>query len=174
MSRVCTICAHEQRIEIEKDHYKGVPNREIAKRYECSPSALWRHFTQGHALQEVAEETRCELARSGESYLDRLHVVEETAHKYLLKAEKSENVLEIRAWLKELRESLKVLAAVAYAAEKLKMEREAANKDEEQKNITQDPRFMACMTLIFKALDQYPEASAAVGRILKKAAEDGK
>jgi len=30
------------------------------------------------------------------------------------------------------------------------------------------------MTLIFKALDQYPEASAAVGRILKKAAEDGK
>lgn len=52
----CTICAHEQRYQIELAIVSGVSRRAIAKKYKTSADAIWRH-----AHNHVPPERRTEL-----------------------------------------------------------------------------------------------------------------
>jgi hypothetical protein len=61
MPRKCTICRHTKRREIEADLRAGLPYRNVARRYDISPQALWRHWTNHvslHATPALATATK--------------------------------------------------------------------------------------------------------------------
>ena len=43
MGRPCTICAHAERVEIDREIIAGLPYRDISGRFELSKSAVERH-----------------------------------------------------------------------------------------------------------------------------------
>ena len=46
MSRRCTVCDHPQRHGIDEALVSGAPYRSVAKRFELSESAVYRHKTE--------------------------------------------------------------------------------------------------------------------------------
>jgi FixJ family two-component response regulator len=65
MPRRCTVCDHPERHGIDETLVTGAPNRSVAKRFDLSESAVYRHKTEhlpAHLLQakEVEEVARAD------------------------------------------------------------------------------------------------------------------
>jgi hypothetical protein len=43
MPRMCTVCDHHERHDIDEALVTGAPYRSVAKRFELSESAVYRH-----------------------------------------------------------------------------------------------------------------------------------
>ena len=56
MARKCTVCIHEERIEIEKAMIRSVPYQDIASRFGISAAAAWRH-AKSHLAETLAKTT---------------------------------------------------------------------------------------------------------------------
>jgi hypothetical protein len=54
VTRVCTVCAHEQRPAIDAALIRGQPMSALAAHYSVSPDALSRH-NAGHVPEHVAK-----------------------------------------------------------------------------------------------------------------------
>lgn len=70
MPRVCTICAHSDRNEIDAAIAAGEPNRRIAARYDLSEATVRRHRKHAAAIIKKALERREILV--GDDIVDRL------------------------------------------------------------------------------------------------------
>jgi hypothetical protein len=55
MPRICTICRHPARQDIEADLRAGIPYRDVARRRNVSNHALWRHRVKHVSLNTVTE-----------------------------------------------------------------------------------------------------------------------
>lgn len=154
MSRVCTVCSHKRRKQIESAITTGVSNRRIATQFSTSESAIRRHkencikpaiqIVQGARQEQSAWNALAEMAWMGEQ----VHTIYN----------------EVRE-VKDYRVSLQALNELRRQTE-LRSELTGELDRSTHVELHQSPEWMNVREIIFSALQPYPEAKVAVARAL--------
>jgi DNA-binding transcriptional ArsR family regulator len=183
MSRPCSICAHTERLEIDRLLLQGTSYRDIAGRFGLSKTAISRHKEShiGTDLQDVREamiQAREEaLAQIKEETLETIKeevVAEarettaarlETAASYLdqliLLRQKAADILEEAAEAGDLKTAIAGIREARACIETL-ARIEGQLSDAPQITIINSPEWVEVRTVIIQALDPYPQAKEAV------------
>jgi hypothetical protein len=157
MSRVCTICAHQQRAEIDRAVLAGMVNRTIAHQFHITHYALLRHKAD-HLLPELVKAKQAEEVTQATDLLAMVTARDEKAMALLAKAEASGD---LRAAGSILRVSLVSLELLARLRGQLD-ERAVVN-------LILVPEWVSFRTTLLQALLAYPEARAAAAQALLSA-----
>jgi hypothetical protein len=89
MPRVCTICGHVKRNEIDESLVSpGAVLRTIARQYRVSKDALSRHVKGGHIAEKTKAVQHAHEAVAGENLLNRIHTFHNRFSKMAKNAEK--------------------------------------------------------------------------------------
>ncbi len=149
MPRVCTICTHEQRPQIDAALLNETPYRIIAKRFDASPAAVNRH--REHLPSQLVK------AQQQENVSQAIDVVKQ------LKAINGATL----AILKEARaEGNGELALKAVDRIQRQLELQAKLLGELQQegtvNVTISPEWVAIRAVILTAISPYPDAAKAI------------
>ena len=113
MSRVCTICSHEQRFAIEEllatrqSTYRG-----IARKYGVSEDAVSRHVKAGHVSQLLALAADAERAARADSLLDRIEALHSRTLAILAAVEGTDEHGTTLAAIREARRNLELIGEV--------------------------------------------------------------
>ena len=154
MPRTCTVCAHEDRAELEGTLIAGVSLRTIADRFAVSKTALIRH-KDAHLPPSLlkAKEAR-EEARAD----DLLSEVRGLQARTLAVLEAAEASGEHRT----------ALAAIAEARRNLELLGKLAGELDQRPvvNVLVAAEWIVIRTVLLEALSPYPQASAAVAERL--------
>ena len=148
MPRTCSVCTHLAREEIDKQLLSGAPYRSIARQFEASESAFFRHKSEGHIPQAMAQAEDAKEIANADSLLDELQKARQRTYDLLDKAEEAANTKIYGApvqYLREIREQIKLLA-----------ELEGKLAAQPQVNILINPQWIELRTRIVHALDGYP------------------
>lgn len=113
MGRLCSVCAHAKRLEIERAIVAGHSIRALAKQYGLSPSAIGRHRDTHlrKALGKAVEEARLDLdvdtlvAWTGALHTKTLILLE--------RAELEGDLGNARGFIREARENIVLVARLA-------------------------------------------------------------
>jgi DNA-binding transcriptional ArsR family regulator len=161
VSRVCTICSHPARENIDSAIVHRVPYRDISRRFGVSDKALSRHLHE-----HLAEYVRQALSKYGEQkgikVLDKLGNIVERLEAFLDKAEDTEDGLGFRATAAELRKQLELIAKL-----------QGELQQEGTTNITLNPEYLELRSAILVALEPHPDAAESVSRAMLEL-ENGK
>jgi hypothetical protein len=161
MPRVCTICSHPARENIDSALVCRLPYRYIAQRFDVSKDALSRHLND-----HLAEYVQQALAKYGEEkgvkVLDKVAGNIDRLEAFLERAEAEENGHEFRANAAEMRKQLELLA---------KLQGELAQ--EGQVNIHMNAEWLELRVVILDALRPFPEARRSVMRAIEGASKNG-
>jgi hypothetical protein len=76
MPRVCTICAHPKRADIDKALLSGQAYRTIAGRWSVSKSALLRHKDAGHVSAAIARRQEGKKLLESKSLTEKVTLLE--------------------------------------------------------------------------------------------------
>lgn len=150
MSRVCTVCAHPERTEIDRALVAGIDaNRRIAARFRVSEQAIRRHKSEHLPIRLVRAQDAAETIEAGD-LLSRLRVLNrETAD--VLRDAKDASDHELR------------LKAIQRAEKQLELEaRLLGELQEHTVNVLIAPEWLAIRSALLAALSAYPEARVAV------------
>ncbi len=151
MSRMCTICIHENRHDIEACIANGDANSKVAKRFGTSASAVLRH--KGNCGL-VRMDQRTERWRSRVDIVGNLVVLASEAcadHKNAREAESHMAVAALHGRRKDLLMAISEMQGP-----------EDANAGE----LSKHPGFAAMRDAILAALEPFPEAKQALMRTL--------
>jgi len=113
MSRVCTICTHKERYDIDAllvDRSKSY--RAIAQQYDVSKDAIGRHVSSGHISALLTLARDAETHARADSLLDRLEALQRRTEEALAKAEESENLFATFRGISEMRRNLELIGEV--------------------------------------------------------------
>jgi hypothetical protein len=164
MTRTCTICTHPDLEEIDKQLLIDRSYRDIAGQFGTSKSSLERHHKGGHISEVLVKAQGAKEEIRGDKLLDDLKSVRTKTEELLNKAEKAG---EIRAWpafLREMREQIKLMG---------ELEGKLASQPQinfNQVNIYQSPEWSKVGELLAEVLADYPELRRVVsGRLLELA-----
>ncbi len=154
MPRVCSVCKHERRADIDAALLAEEPLRNIAQRYGTSATALHRH-KDGHVSQRLAKAKDAEEITQADTLLERL----------------IELNTETRAVLADAKlEGNGVLRLQAIARLEKQFELEGKLLGELQSgpvvNVTVSPEWLTLRAVVIAALHPYPDAAQAVSRAL--------
>jgi len=153
MTRICTICSHANRAEIESAVVAGTPYRSIALQYNTSHTSIQRH---------IAEHIQESISHSQEA-------VEEARGLDVVKQLKAINTITLSI-LKNARDNKKdsmALYAIDRVMKQLELQaRLLGDIDKPQINIYVSPEWHAIRDRIVLALLPYPEARIAVAQEL--------
>ncbi len=86
MPRVCTICQHSSRADIDQALAAGTSYRNIAKQYNVSPQAMFRHKDEHVPVTLAKAEAAKEVARA-DTLLEQVQVGRERLEQMLLLSE---------------------------------------------------------------------------------------
>jgi hypothetical protein len=86
MPRRCTVCDHLERHSIDKTLVTGAPYRSVAKRYELSESAVYRHKTE-HLPVHLLKAREVEDVARADDLLDQVRSLQAHALDILERAE---------------------------------------------------------------------------------------
>lgn len=145
MPRVCSICSHKERAEIDKALIDSVPFRHIASRYNVTTGSLQRHKADHLPAAMVQSKQAAEVAR-GDTLLDQVKSLQEKALAILATAEKDGQLRTALMAIREARENLTLLGKLM------------GELQENQINIVMAPEWVVLRTVIMQALEPYPEA----------------
>lgn len=158
MPRVCTICGHEKRDEIDACIVSGESYRGIAHRFGVTASSVSRHAARHLSAALAAIQTQ-EQADRRASLLDRVEGLIERAEVMFAAAASEGKFTESLNALKELRLQLELLG---------KATGELDTRPQVTVNLMTSPEWLEVRAVIFAALAGYPEARACVsGRLLE-------
>ncbi len=153
MPRVCTICAHEKRAEIDAALLDGEPYRVIAQRYAASEDAVYRHkghlptfLVKAHEAQEVAQ---------ADTLLEQVLSLKARALSIL---DKAEDAGDLRTAVSAIREARATVELFAKLSGELQQEGTI--------NIHISPEWLTLRAVVIGALAPYPDAAQAVTRAL--------
>jgi len=119
MTRKCTICSHPERNEIDMLLLSGTSSlRDIADQFGISKSSLERHKSQGHISEVLAKAEHAAQTSQGNSLLAQVQELREKSLSLLKRAEESGDLRTAAIFLRELREQIRLLAAMALEVEK--------------------------------------------------------
>jgi len=150
MPRTCSICAHEDRAEIESALVGGTPYRKIAERFSLSQAALSRHKS-GHLPEKLTKAKDAEEAAEADALLSQIRQLQETTLRILRRAEREG----------DHRTALK---AVSQARRNVGMLGELAGELQRQGTVSVEVDTLQAVVL--GALEGRPEAKADVARAL--------
>jgi hypothetical protein len=113
LSRVCTICSHEQRVAIEEllatrqSTYRG-----IARKYGVSEDAVSRHVKAGHISHLLALAADAERAARADTLLDRIEALHSRTLAILEAVEGTDEHGTALAAIREARRNLELIGEV--------------------------------------------------------------
>lgn len=82
----CSVCAHEERKEIDEAIADAEPYASISDRFAVAKTTLWEHKSRGHVPAEVLAAGGAALVADG--LLSKVRKLEEDAHRIRRRAEK--------------------------------------------------------------------------------------
>jgi hypothetical protein len=150
MPRRCTVCDHPERHSIDEALVTGAPYRSVAKRFERSESAVYRHKTE-HLPAHLLKAKEVEEAARADDLLDQVRNLQAHALDILERAEKAG----------DLRTAL---AAISHARGNLELLGKLAGEIDERPvvNLNVSPEWLELRGVIVGALEPYSEARGAV------------
>ena len=161
MSRICTVCAHDEAHAINVALVCREPYRHIATRYAVSTGALQRHSRE-HIPQLLVEAKRASAAADADDLLSR---IEDLQARTLAILEASEATREHRTALVAIREARSNLELLAKLLGELD-ERPVVN-------LTLSPEWLELRATIVTALEAHPDARGAVLRAIAGGGRSG-
>ena len=159
MGRVCTICSHTQRYEIEEllatrqSTYRG-----IARTYDVSEDAVSRHVKAGHVSQLLALAADAERAARADSLLDRIEALHSRTLAILEAVEGTDEHGTALAAIREARRNLELIGEVT-------RELDRAGTI----NLELTVEWQEVKAVLVNTLASYPEAQQAVFDALEEA-----
>ncbi len=150
MPRVCSVCTHPQRPEIDRALVDGATFRNIAERFGTSPTALTRHKKE-HVPGHVAKAREAKQVADADDLLQQLKALRTKAISILQKAEGAGDYRTALAGIREARGCIETLLEVEG-----EIERRGVT------NIVISADWVEIRTVILAALQPYPEAAQAV------------
>ncbi len=150
MPRTCTICAHEDRAEINEALLAGEPYRSIAKRYEASESAVYRHKLEHLPVTLTKAQDAAEVAQA-DDLLEQVRSLQARALTILGKAEQAGDLRTALTGVREARACLELLAKLS-----------GELQQEGTVNVLVAPEWLTMRHTITMALEPYPQARTAV------------
>jgi hypothetical protein len=154
MPRPCSICVHPACHEIDMALVSGEPYRQVAKRFEASDQAMYRH-KQEHLPVVLAKAHAAKEVVLADSLLERINHLERRALAIL---ETVEAAGAFETALRAIREARSCLEVCAKLRGELQQEGTT--------NITINAEWVAVRTVLLQALAPYPDARAAVAAAL--------
>jgi hypothetical protein len=155
MPRVCTVCQHPERSAIDRALLGDESYREVAKRFEASEAAMWRHKS-AHLQAALIASSKIAVASHGDSLLAELERLADDARRIAAKAESAGSYQAALAGVRELIRIVELLA-------KLRGELDAPAASI---NIVLLPEWEQLRGRILAALTPFPDARAAVAQAL--------
>jgi hypothetical protein len=155
MPRRCTVCDHPQRHNIDETLVTGAPYRSVAKRFELSESAVYRHKAEhlpAHLLKASEAE---ELARAGD-LLEQVRHLQTHALDILERAEETGDLRTALAAISQARGNLELLGKLAGELDERTLV-----------NLNVSPEWLELRAVIVGALEPHPAAHRAVLRALE-------
>jgi hypothetical protein len=163
MPRVCTICSHGSRYDIDSilvDRSK--PYRDIARQYDVSKDAISRHVSSGHISELVALAADAERGARADTLLDRIEALQSRTLAILEATEETGEHRTALAAIREARGNLELIGEVTRELNRAPT-----------LNLSLHPEYIEARTLIVEALAPYPEAKDAVARALENGSDGG-
>ncbi len=155
MPRTCTVCTHPQRDEIDAALVAGVALRNIAKRFDTSPTAVFRHKGEHLPAKLVMAQEAAEVAEA-DDLLGQVRDLQRRAHNILDKAEEAGELRVALSAIREARGNLELLAKLLGELD-----------DRPQINVLVSPEWLELRTVVIGALEPYPDARGSVLRALE-------
>lgn len=157
MSRVCTICIHSERSEIEKCLVNAVPYRIIASRFGTSSTALQRHKSD-HLPGHIAKAQEAAKVADADDLLAQIKGLRNKSISLLQKAEAAGDLRTALAGVKEARNCIETLLEIEGKLDRRPM-----------LNLTLSPQWIEMRTVILGSLRDHPDAATAVAAALVQA-----
>ncbi len=110
MPRRCTVCDHPERHGIDEALVTGAPYRSVAKRFELSESAVYRHKTEHLLAHLLKAKEVVEVARA-DDLLEQVRNLQAHALDILERAEKTGDLRTALAAISQARGTLSFLAS---------------------------------------------------------------
>src|SRR5882762_2631073 len=156
MPRICSVCAHEMRDEIDNAIASGKESlRGIARQYSLSPDAMERHAAE-HIRESIKQSQIAAKEARGLNVVRQLGVVNNVALTILQEARASKDqeiaLKAIDRVMKQLEFQAKLLGDI----------------DKPQVNIIISPEWLSIRSLIVQVLAPYPDARLAVAMALSQ------
>jgi hypothetical protein len=155
MPRRCTACDHLERHSIDEALVSGVPYRSVAKQFELSESAVYRHKT-GHLPAHLLKAREVEEVAHADDLLEQVRNLQAHALDILDCAEKTGDLRTALAAISQARGNLELLGKLAGELD----ERPVVSL-----NIS--PEWLELRAVIVGALEPHPAAHRAVVRALE-------
>jgi hypothetical protein len=159
LGRVCTICTHEERFDIEELlATRQASYRNVAQRFGVSLDAVGRHVRSGHIGALLALAADAERAAQADTLLDRIEALHRRTLAILEAVEDTDEHRTALAAIREARANLELIGEVT-------KELDRAGTINWEINV----EWQEVKALIFTALEPHPAAREAVFRALTEA-----
>lgn len=148
MVRLCTICSHQSRYDIDSILVdRSLAYRDIAGQFGVSKTAVGRHVSEGHISGLIALAADAEHAAQADNLLDRIEALQS-------------RTLAILETTKETGEHRTALAAIREARRNLELMGEITRELDRTPtfNLHLNAEWIELRTVIVQALEPYPEA----------------
>ena len=157
MPRVCSICTHVRRADIDKAVAGGASYRGLASLYDVSEAAIRRHIGSNHIAPAVTEAAKVEEAAQGLDVLKQLRAINGAC-------------LAILAEARQQRDAHTALKAVDRIQRQIELQAKLLGDLDEaptvQVAVLTSPEWVATRAALMEALRPYPDAQQAVSRAL--------
>ena len=155
MPRRCTVCDHPERHRIDEALVSGTPYRSVAKQFELSESAVYRHKTD-HLPAHLLKAREIEEVARADDLLDQVRTLQIHALDILERAEKSGDLRTALSAISQARGNLELLGKLA------------GELDEHPVvNLNVSPEWLELRAVIVGALAPYSEARESVLRAIE-------
>jgi hypothetical protein len=155
MPRKCTVCAHPDRVEIDRALVAGVANRRIASQRNVTERAV-RHHKTNHLPAKLVMATAASEVAEADALLDRVRDLQGRVYGILDKAEGAGDLRTALGAIREARGTLELLAKLLGELD----ERPVLN-------LNVSPEWLELRAVIVGALAPYSEARDAVLRAIE-------
>jgi hypothetical protein len=150
MPRRCTVCDHPETHSIDETLVTGAPYRSVAKRFELSESAVYRHMIE-HLPAHLLKARELEDVARADDLLEQVRNLQ--AH-----------ALHIPECAEQAGDLRNALAAISQARDNLELLGKLAGELDERPvtNVLISPEWLELRTVIVGALEPHPGAREAV------------
>jgi hypothetical protein len=155
------VCDHPERHSIDEALVTGAPYRSVAKRFELSESAVYRHKTD-HLPAHLLKAREVEEVARADNLLEQVRSLQAHALDILERAEKAGDLRTALVAISQARGNLELLGKLAGELD----ERPVVN-------LNVSPEWLELRAVIVGALEHHPAAHGAVLRALDSVDDGG-
>jgi transposase-like protein len=159
MPRRCTVCDHPESHSIDEALVSGASYRSVAKQFELSESAVYRHKCE-HLPAHLLKAREVEEVAQADDLLDQVRHLQAHALDILERAEEAGDLRTALAAISQARGNLELLGKLAGELD----ERPVTN-------VLISPEWLELRALIVAALEPHTEARGAVLKALEGASD---